>query len=120
MKRYLPVFFSLLLVALLAPAAFACNTCIPKACDDPEMWWDCAYCQDPGWGNLGSLYCAMHPDGSCDLGSTNCLGETLLTTPFKATWQVASVRVLTPDTALRAEAKVPINVAAQSHGTTRR
>jgi hypothetical protein len=120
MKRCLPVLFGLFLVALLAPAASACNTCVPYACPDPEMWWECGYCNDPGLGQEGSHYCVMHPDGSCEIGSTNCVGEGLLTTPFKATWQVASVRVLTPDAPLRAEAKSPIIVAVESYRATRR
>ena len=120
MKRCLPVLFSLFLVALLAPAASACSTCVPYACPDPEMWWDCGYCQDLGPGEAGSYHCILHPDGGCDLGSAYCTGSGLLTTPFKASWQVASVRVITPGTPLRAEAKAQIVVAVESHRTTRR
>jgi hypothetical protein len=116
MKRYLPVLFSLFLVALLAPAAFACNTCIPNYCEDPEMWWPCGHCEDPGLGNPGSHYCSMWQDGSCDQGYWNCYGEGELATPFKASWQVASVRVLTPGTPLLAEVKAPM----VSHRSTRR
>jgi len=121
MKRCLTVLLGLFLVSLFAPVASACNACVPAPCSDPEMWWDCSYCNDPGLGNEGSLYCVMYPDGGCQIGSPNCFGVTrLLTTPFKASWQVASVRVLTPNTPIRAEADVPITVAAGSYRSTRR
>jgi hypothetical protein len=63
----------------------------------------------------------MFPDGSCTQGYWNCYGEgELRATPFKASWQVASVRVLTPGTPLRADAKPSIIATVQSFRTTRR
>ena len=95
MKKLLLALLSLFIFTLGASVASACNICVPGPCPNPDMWWDCVICDSPPEGMEGSHYCVMYEDGTCGLGNMNCVGPgELLHTPFKASWQVASVRVL--------------------------
>jgi hypothetical protein len=112
MKRCIPLFA--LLIVLAAPIAQGCVICtFPEPCPwflDPPCG-ECDAAPDGGHG------CILYPDGDCWVGS-NC-HDGFAAKPVTATWQVASVRVLTPAVPLD-DAKAAISVAMKTESNPAR